>query len=343
MSDLTYSAKPATMPKEYIEPAPVLTAWQFGKGRAIFSASIFANDEQSEAFGRDWRDFGRYYAQALSWLGANSRNRTAALRDAPAAVSATVDSTKPLNRFPTGIFSIHGNEGIRDSGVAMRHYMALNPKGAVSRGGPCATSLVKGPEDVGNWGEYDFSKVDAYLAECREYGTEPIAHCHGIQYGSPKWLWNGGKGLGNATSGDAELIAEMVAAYLEHANKGRRGRAAYRLNVKYVDLGNEPHLDHRSIEGYMRIVKAVGRRVHRDYPGVLVGAYCPYRMAYVKQFIDQVGNDFDWFSFHPYGWTAGEFFRFADQIQAYAREKGRQDLRLMITERSTSKASTSSR
>ena len=45
-----------------------------------------------------------------------------------------------------------------------------------------------------------------------------------------------------------------------------------------------------------------------------------------------MGNDFDWFSFHPYGWTAGEFFRFADQIQAYARKKGRQDLRLMITE-----------
>ncbi|NQT86530.1 hypothetical protein HQ560_07190, partial [bacterium] len=69
MSDLAWSSRPADTPKEYIEPAPVLTAWQCGKGRAIFSASIFCNDESSEKFAQDWKDFGRYYAQTLAWLG----------------------------------------------------------------------------------------------------------------------------------------------------------------------------------------------------------------------------------------------------------------------------------
>ncbi|HUT00958.1 MAG TPA: hypothetical protein VM031_00780, partial [Phycisphaerae bacterium] len=172
----------------------------------------------------------------------------------------------------------------------------------------------------------------AYLAECKQYGTEPIAVFHGLTYGGPKWLWGKGRGYGNANAREAAEVAEMVAAYLEHANGGHRGSPGYRPVARYVDLGNEPELDYRNIDGYMRIVKAVGRRVHRDYPGVLVGAYCPYRMRYVKQFIDEVGKDFDWFSFHPYGWTPGEFFRFADEVQAYARKTGHNDLKLMITE-----------
>jgi len=336
LPDLAWSSVPADEPKTFIEPKPVLTAWQHGRGRAIFSASIFANDEQSEKLGQHWSDFGRYYAQAFSWLGANSKSRPAALKNAPAAVSVSVDFRKTLNAFPAGIFSIHGNEGILGQPVAMKHYMALNPQGVISRGGD-GTSTEGDANDnddpnVFAWERFDFKRVDAYLEECRQYGTEPIAVFHGLTYGGPKWLWPKGRWFGNANDREAAEVAEMVAAYLEHANHGHKGSPGYKLVAKYVDIGNEPELDYRCIEGYMRIVKAVGRRVHRDYPGVLVGAYCPYRMEYVKQFIDEVGTDFDWFSFHPYGWTPGEFFRFADQVQAYARAKGHRDLKLMITE-----------
>ncbi|HPD16786.1 MAG TPA: hypothetical protein PLE19_17705 [Planctomycetota bacterium] len=349
MPDLAFSYKPAAMrarEQEYVEQAPVLTAWDFGRGRAVFSASIFANDEQSEKFAQGWQDFGKYYAQLFEWVGANSKNQRATLRDAQAEVRASVDFTRPLNAIAPGIFSIHGNEGIRD--VALENYMALNPKGAISRGYPDATAIEGVPAgdkgdkwepqndnddpNVTDWSRINKKGIDAYIAECQAYGTEPILCCHGIQYGSPKWMWKEGHWLGEATERDAAEIAEMVGAFLEHANRGRKGSPNYELNVKYVDLGNEPELDHKSLPGWVRIVKAVGQRVHRDHPGVLVGSYAPYQMRYIRQLLDEAGGEIDWLSFHPYGWTASEFYRFTDGIQAYARSKGLSNLKLMITE-----------
>ncbi len=346
MSDLAYSYKPAAMKageQEHVEPAPILTAWDFGKGRAVFSASIFANDEQSEKFAQGWQDFGRYYAQLFEWVGANSKNKRATLRDAQAQVAATVDFTKPLNAIAPGIFSIHGNEGIKDA--ALENYMALNPKGAISRGYPDATAIEGVPKgdrwesendnddpNVTDTAKINTKAIDGYIAECKAYGTEPILCCHGNQYGGPKWLWKDGHTLSNATDRDAAEVVEMVAAFLEHANRGHKGSPTYELNVKYVDLGNEPELDHKSLAGWVRIVRAVGQRVHRDYPGVLVGSYCPYQMRYIRQLLDEAGGEIDWLSFHPYGWTASEFYRFTDEIQAYARSKGLKGLKLMITE-----------
>lgn len=339
MPDLVYSSRPADTPKEYVESAPVLTAWPFGKGRAIFSASIFANDgpdETGASVGEigNWKDFGKFYAQVFAWLGENSKSQKAALKNTAAEVTATVDFTKPLNTFSAGVFSIHGNEGI--TGLALENYMALNPKGAISRGSEGASIEANENDNddpnVFNWEKIDFKSVDVYLAGCKQYGTEPIACFHGLTYGGPKWLWPAGRWFGNANEEEAAEVAEMVAAYLEHANKGRKGSPTYEPIVKYVDIGNEPELNYSCISGYMKIVKAVGQRVHRDYPGVLVGAYCPYSLPYVKQFIDEVGDDFDWFSFHPYGWTAEEFFEWVDEIQAYARQKGRNNIKIMITE-----------
>jgi uncharacterized membrane protein len=345
-NDLQYSFKPESMNRdeqEFVESAPVLTAWDFGKGRAIFSASIFANDEQSEQFGKNWKDFGAYYARVLAWLAEHSQNRRAALKDVPATVAVDVDFTKPLNPIAPGIFSIHGNEGIKDT--ALKNYMEIRPKGAISRGQP-DVSGIEGVERNGRWEQendnddptvIDWTKIntkaiDAYLGECQSYGTEPILTCHGPQYGGPRWLWKDGKWIGNAGEREAAEIAEMVEAYLDHANRGKKGRTGYTLNVKYIDLGNEPDLNRDSLPGWIRIVKAVGERVRRDHPDVLIGSYCPYQMRYIRQLIDGAGQYIDWFSFHPYGWTSGEFFRFIDQIQAYARQKGYRNLKVMITE-----------
>jgi len=346
ITDLEYSYKPDRMEPdehEYVEGAPVLTSWEFGKGRAVFSASIFANDEQSEQFGRNWSDFGKYYAQLFAWVAENSTRREVALKDAPATVTVRVDFNQPGNAIAPGIFSIHGNEGITD--VALEHYLALNPKGAISRGRPDISGL-EGVERNGKWESandnddpnvIDWSKIntkaiDAYLAECKSYGTEPILISHGPQYGGPRWLWKDGKWIGNAGDREAAEIAEMIEAYLYHANRGKKGDAGYTLNIKYIDLGNEPHLDHNSLPGWIRIVKAVGQRVRSDHPDVLIGSYCPYKMRYIRQLIDEAGQYIDWFSFHPYGWTTDEFFRFIDGIQDYARAKGYHDLKVMITE-----------
>jgi uncharacterized membrane protein len=237
MPDLAWSARPADAPKEYVEPAPILTAWELGKGRAIFSASIFANDEQSEKLGQSWKDFGKCYAQVFAWLGENSKNQKATLKDAPAHAHRPRPRPSSSSSIPFGCglpFPFRdeaesrtrdedededdswfaGNEGIVGNEAAMGNYMALNPQGAISRGGD-GTSTEGNANDnddpnVFNWEGFNFKNVDAYLAECKQYGTEPIAVFHGLTYGGPKWLWGKGRWFGNANDREAAAVAAVL-------------------------------------------------------------------------------------------------------------------------------------
>jgi hypothetical protein len=123
----------------------------------------------------------------------------------------------------------------------------------------------------------------------------------------------------------------MVAAMLEHTNHGKKGNSGYRSVVKYIEIGNEPDINANTISGYVNIIKAVGDRVHRDFPDVKVGAYCPYQKQFINQFIDQCGNDYDWLSFHPYGWSPNALFPFLQEIASYSKQKGHEP-ELLITE-----------
>jgi uncharacterized membrane protein len=312
-------AKPeATVLLKRNDGKPMLTAWECGKGRAIFSAAIFANDEQSEAFA-NWKDFGKYYAQVFTWLGEKSTRTEVALKDATAKVAATVDCTKPVNPFSTGLFSIHGTEGIE--GHAREVFDALNLKGAFHR-------FDINPEQ--EQGKFDFGGVDNGINEARKSGLQPLLLLSPFSYGQPKWLWTE-RGWGETTAKEAGLIAEMVAATLAHTNHGKPGDAGYEPVVKYIEICNEPDINARTIGGYVTMIKAVGERVHRDFPGVKVGAYCPYHEQYIHSFIDQCGGSYDWLSFHPYGWSPEVLFAFLEGIADYAKQKGH-PTEILITE-----------
>jgi len=68
-------------------------AWQKGKGRVFWSGGVFANDELSVDFAA-WKDFGKFYAQALAWLAENSAYPRVALKDATAPGTLTIDLSK---------------------------------------------------------------------------------------------------------------------------------------------------------------------------------------------------------------------------------------------------------
>ena len=298
--------------------APILTAWDFGQGRAIFSAAIFSNDEQSEGFA-NWKDFGKFYAQVFAWLGEKSTNKKADLKEVSAKVSATVDFTKPLNKFSTGLFSIHGSEGI--DGEGRKNFDALNLKGAFHR-----FDINPEPQK----GQFDFSGVDRGIAEAHKYGLEPLPLLSPLSYGHPEWLWTE-QSWGTATEKEANEVADMVAATLKHTNHGKKGDPGYEPVVKYIEIANEPDIKADTISGYVNIIKAVGARVHRDFPGVKVGAYCPYHPEFIHKFIDMCGGSYDWLSFHPYGWTPEVLFPFMESIADYAAKKGH-PTELLITE-----------
>jgi len=334
MTDLVYAPQPKDDFRPLVlEPKPILTAWEFGIGRAISSAAIFANDEASEKLGAEWKDFGKYYAQVLGWLGEHSQNTKAALKDVVAEVNVSVDFTKPLGKVNPGLFSIHGNEGIE--GEALANYMALNPKGAFYRFGVDYESRAPDGADINtfNWAAMtkEQERLDKGLAEAKRYGVEPIAGFHGITYNVPEWLWRH-NWWGKCSDQQAAEVAKMFAAVIEHANKGKKGDAAYTLNLKYVELGNEPELDESCIDGYMKMVKTISTRIRRDYPGVKLVVYCPYNPKFIHQFIDAVGPDFDALSFHPYGWTFDVLFPFLQSVEDYYVQKVGRHVELMITE-----------
>lgn len=64
-------------------------------------------------------------------------------------------------------------------------------------------------------------------------------------------------------------LADQVAALVEHAN-GKGGTSGYRLNLKYVEIGNEPGINSLNVDNFIKLLKAVGQRIHRDYPGVKI-------------------------------------------------------------------------
>lgn len=307
--------------------APTVVAWSYGQGRAIMTSSIHANDELSEAFGNNWKDFGKFYAQVFAWLGENSKNVPATLKPVTAEVNISVDYTgKPANKITAAVFSLHGAQNCPGfsplQGLALDNFKALNPEGGLARfHANCE------PER----GKFDFKNVDQELSEIKRLGLEPIALFAAYAYGEPKWLWADGSNWSKPSDKAVADIVEEVCTFLNHTN-GKKGTADYRPNVKYIEICNEPGINAKTIDGYVKMFKAVAQRVHRDYPGVKVGGLGGYEIPYVKMFIDKCGSDVDWISRHPYGWTGEMLFQLEDDFQAYAREKGHHQIQYIVTE-----------
>ena len=148
----------------------------------------------------------------------------------------------------------------------------------------------------------EMDAFDKSFAEAQSLGCEMIAGFHGLTYGDPQWLWKGSS-WEQCDDRQAAEVAKMFAAIIEHANHGKKGNPSYQLNLKYVELGNEPLLDDANIGGYAKMAVAIGQRIHRDYPGVKLVAFCQaVDWRHVRQFIDAVGPNVDAFSSIP---TAG--------------------------------------
>lgn len=307
--------------------APVFVAWNYGKGRAIMSTAIFANDDISEKFCNDWKDSGKFYAQTFAWLGGNSTNAKATLKAATADVAVNVNYAKPLNNISPALFSVHGAQDCPGfaplQGQALEYFNALNPKGEFAR-------MAANCEPAR--GKFDFTEVDHQISEINRLGMEPIALFSAYAYGKPDWLWADGSNWGKPSDQAVKDIVEEVSTFLTHFNGGKKGDATYKPNVKYVEICNEPGINGNTIDGYVKIFRAVAQNVHQNFPEVKVGGLGGYELPYVYWFIDKAGPDIDWISRHPYGWTGEMLFKLQDDFAAYARKKGYGHIKFIITE-----------
>ena len=320
--------------------APILIAGDEGKGRAVVSSSIASNDELSEKFGNDWPDFGKFYAQMFTWLGAHSTRAATPTKPQTAQVALNVDATKSLNPVSAKLFSIHGSHddpGLAPlAGEALKNFGALNLDGGFSRLGGFANDVEKTNDNddpnVFNWAAFDFTGIDKQLGEIKRLKLNPIVVFE-LNYGKPEWLW---KGLNSTPAGATPQaiaeVGEMVSAVIEHANGGKGGDPNYKLNVEYVELFNEPEFTPRTIPGLARLFKAVAARVHRDYPGVKIGTYGSYETPYITEWMAEVGNDLDWISRHPYGNTGEAIFQQQDNYTAWRTVHDLKPIEYIVTE-----------
>ena len=288
----------------------------------MITGSIFANDELSEKFG-DWKDFGKFYAQVFGWLGAHSPRKPAALKETAAEVAVAADFAKTGHPVPAGLFSVHGHDsaGFPLAGLAYDNFMALNPHGGLAR------------FDVNlPWkdGAYDCKHADTQLNEIRRLGLRPIVLFSGLNSGQHR-AWADGSTWHNPSDKAIQVICEEVGALLAHAN-GRRGDPAYRTNVEFIELLNEPDINNQTAPGFGRLINGVADHVHANFPGVRIGAFGAYEVPYLKAFIDACGAKIDWISRHPYGWTGERVFAVQDEFSAYAAAKGYTHLKFIVTE-----------
>ena len=304
---------------------PTVVAWQLGKGRTVISSSVFANDETSGGFG-EWKDFGKYYAQMFAWAGANSTNVQTPLKTVTADATVAVNCTaKPLNTVPAALFSMHGAQDCPGfnplQGQALDYFNQLNPKGEFAR----FSANIEPAR-----GKFEFAEIDHQLSEIKRLNMEPLALFAAYAYGQPRWLWADGSNWANPSEQAVKDIVEEIHTFLLHTN-GQKG-VNYSPVVKYIEVCNEPGITSKTIDGYVKIYTAVARDVHANFPGVKVGGLGGYEIPYVKMFIDRAGPDIDWISRHPYGWTGEMLFKVEDEFQAYARQKGYNQIKFIVTE-----------
>lgn len=320
--------------------APILAVREFGAGRTAISSSINANDELSSKIG-DWKDFGRYYVQLFDWLGANSKRKEVSLRPAMAEVSLTVNANAPLATKPitAKLFSIHASHD--DPGLAplegetLKNFEALNLRGAFSRFSPHELETKNDNDDPNafNWPAFNVADTDKQMAQIGRLGLEPLLLVGDFGYSQPQWLWKESNSTWSDPSPQAIAEAgEYVAAVIEHINGGKGGDANYKLNVRYVEIANEPDLKSSTIPGFARLFKGIAARIHRDYPGVQVGTFGGYEIPYLPQFLEAVNPDMDWISRHPYGWTGEMVFAQQDKVTAYMKEHGLRQIPFIVTE-----------
>ena len=310
--------------------APLLAAWQFGGGRALFSSAIFANDEASFRY-EDWKDFGKYYSQAFAWLGANRVGRDAP-QEGTVENAITVDATRTSNEISPKHFSIHGshnNPGLVPlEGLPLENYQRLNLDGGWTRVDVPPGIEPKNDNDDPNAlndAAFNWTKFDAEMEQIARLKLEPVL-MFPFNYGHPEWMWGKGKSWPDATQQSADELAEFVIATLAHMKQTSK------LPVRYIEILNEPNVNDKNMDAFVLLVRACARRVHREFPGVEVGAFGNHETPYLKTFLKKINPDLDWIASHPYGWTGEEIFRWQDHVAQFQKENNLRALPWFITE-----------
>ena len=311
---------------------PLWVEWSYGKGRVLYPGGVFSNDDYSRNFA-NWPQFGKFYAQALSWLAGHCRYPDVKPTNALATGTLTVNLSKPGPAVITAkLFGVDGQN--KEPGMPgkadLALFTALKLNGSFDRsagfgaiqhrpGGKWYQRLNDGINlNHFNWRKYNFARIDGTTAASRGLKMTPL-----FLYGLP-WPY---------AAKHTRRWTKYCAAIIEHVN-GVPGTPAYQRRLRYFELMNEPSLGPpvSVLAKYCQFFNAVAGHLHKRYPGMSFGGCGGFEYPYDDEIIARCGKNMNWISRHPYGLTGEAVFYLQDKFMKYARSLGFNKLKFIITE-----------
>lgn len=278
-------------------------------------------------------------------LFAQTAAEDAALPDAPAPATAVVDWTRSDGQVNRALFSTQGFMQVNGepNPMVMETFTLLNPAGTQTRLETYIHQME--PEndnddpDTFNWAALHPDKQirfvkdhNAFLKTVAALGMEPLALlCYNVD-----WLRSNNP---DDQIADRDEWAEFAAAVVQSYN-GIRGDT-YKLNLRLVEIWNEPNFsDFRigTMDAYFDLFNKTARRIHRDYPGVLVGGPAVTKAGkdagdWMDGFIQTCGPDADYIIYHVYGEPVESLIADTTRwTQAFRQLPGKAQGKMMITE-----------
>ena len=257
-----------------------------------------------------------------------------------------VDFTRADAMVNRGLFSYQGFMQIRESGdpFGLDTFKLVNPADTDTRLEIWINRMEPENDDNDphhfNWEKFYPEKMirfiddgSKFLNEVEELGMEPLLLlCYTVD-----WLRDPKDP--EVPVRDIDEWVEYACAVVESINKSGN---EYRLRARLVEVWNEPNLKMfwtGSEKLYMDLFNATAERIHKNYPGVLVGGPALTRIPqcqpekWMKDFLKSCGKNADFISYHTYGESVEKII---SDIKKWAEEfrkiPGKENGKVMITE-----------
>ncbi len=261
-----------------------------------------------------------------------------------ADATAVIDWTRAEGCVNRPLFSTQGfmQVYVEPNPLVMDTFTLINPAGTHTR---LETYIhqMEPENDNADPETFDWSKfhVDkqirfiedrgAFLKVVDTLGMEPLALlCYNVD-----WLKSDDP---DDQIKDEDEWAEFAAAVVQSYNgTGEDYRPALRL----VEIWNEPNWSNFIMgtkQAYFDLYNTAARRIHRDYPGVIVGGPCvtgadPHAGEWMDAFMDECGDETDALIYHVYGQSPEQMVSdFRRWVEEFRTRPGKERARLMLTE-----------
>lgn len=265
----------------------------------------------------------------------------------PEAV-AVIDWNRTEGTINRGIFSTQGSMQVyvEPDPMVMQTFALTNPKGTQTRLETYIHQME--PENdnddpqVFDWSRLHPDTMIRFINDRKDFeavtdrlGMEPLSL---LCYNAPWLLSDDPKNPITSLPEWAEFAAAVVESY------NGRGET-YRPNLRYVEIWNEPNMESfytGTMKSYFDLFNTTAARIHRDYPGVMVGgpalthAWHCQPEEWMDAFLKGPAKNADFISWHHYG-PQGEpvavlMKALDERVERFRQIPGKENGKAMITE-----------